>query len=160
MVNERQTRRNRVFRQQDRAEGVRRQQEEQQQQRRLDEQLRETRRQLTASLDQVARYHTEVSHLGRGLANYAISLSSINNRYQELQRDFEESLVEIENLRGRYNRVVERMRTVEIASDLQVRSLQEELYDLYFRFEFLYRQLQEKSLEYNFHYINPYNSFR
>ena len=71
MVNERQTRRNRVFRQQD----------EQQQQRRLDEQLRETRRQLTASLDQVARYHTEVSHLGRGLANYAVSLSSINNRY-------------------------------------------------------------------------------
>ena len=90
------------------------------------------------SLDQVARYHTEVSHLGRGLTNYAISLSSINNRYQDLQRDFEECLVEIENLRGQYNRVVKRMRTVEIASNLQMRSLQEELYDLYFRFEFLY----------------------
>ena len=156
---ERRTRRNQALCQQRRAEGVQRQQQQQQQRQNLEEQLQETRRQLEASLEQISFYQTEVSHLGRGLANYSVSFISNNNRYQELRRDFEESLQEIENLQVRYNRAIERMRFLEVSSDLQIRSFQEELYDLYFRFEFLYIQLQEKSAEYNFHYIDPYNSF-
>ena len=69
-------------------------------------------------MNQVAYYYTEVSHLERGLANYSISFFINNNKYQELQRDFEKSLTEIKNLWKQYSKAIKKMRSLKISSEL------------------------------------------